>query len=136
MASAGIPEPPAGEAIQFDRAEFKTKVPGSVECSACRQPIDRAYYELNGQVLCETCVHQIDAGFVGGSRFKRFSKASVYGLLAAVGGTIIIYLFREITGWEAGIISILAGYMIGSAVKQGSGYRGGRVYQIMAVFLT
>ncbi len=82
------------------------------------------------------CVRQIDAHFLGGSRTLRFSKAAGFGFAAAVGGGVLIYLARTMIGVGSGLITILAGYMVGSAVRQGTGYRGGRVYQLLAVFLT
>jgi hypothetical protein len=135
MASAESPQSPGAGELQFDRAEFATTPPGSVACTVCKQPIPDVYYELHGNLLCAPCMRKVDSGFVGGSRFLRFTKAAYFGLLAAIGGTIIIYLVREMTGLGA-IISILVGYMVGSAVKQGTGYRGGRIYQVLAVFLT
>src|SRR5207302_1730075 len=49
---------------------------------------------------------------------------------------IIWYLIRKATGYEVGIVAILVGFLIGGAVRKGSGNRGGWVYQLMAVLLT
>lgn len=136
MPSAGFPEPTAGDELQFDHAEFTAVAPGPVVCTSCARSIADAYYEAGGRVLCEPCVRGIDAHFRGGSRGLRFLKAVAFGFAAAIGAAIIIFLFRKLTGLEAGLISILAGYMVGSAVRQGSEYRGGRAYQFLALFLT
>src|SRR4051812_40167155 len=128
MGSPGNLEPSAEEPIRFDRAEYTNARPRAVDCTACNQRIGDVYYEVNGEVLCDRCIKSDESVFPRGSGFFRFMRAGAFGVAAAIGGTILIYLFRELTGWEAGVISILAGFMVGSAVKQGSGYRGGRVY--------
>lgn len=141
MANGGSQEPSGTDGLQFDRAEYADPAPpspsASITCRACQQPVpDLYYYELQGQTLCAACARGIDAGLAGGSGVRQFLKAGFFGTAAAVGGAVLIYLFGAITGWQPGIISILAGYMVGSAVRQGSGYRGGRGYQVLAVFLT
>jgi hypothetical protein len=136
MSSSDGQDPSGTEDLQFDHAEYTSPPPSAVTCKVCARPIPETYFELNQQILCEPCAGGIDARFRGGSKLKQFLKAGLFGLVAAIGGTIVLYLFREITHLQAAIISILAGYMVGSAIRKGSGYRGGRVYQVMAIFLT
>jgi hypothetical protein len=45
-------------------------------------------------------------------------------------------LVAILTGLEVGLIAILVGYMVGRAVRHGSGGLGGRPQQILAVVLT
>jgi hypothetical protein len=40
------------------------------------------------------------------------------------------------TGWNFSLVAIVVGYVVGGAVTSGSGDRGGRFYQVLAVFLT
>jgi len=136
MANGGSQEPSSADGLQFDHAEYAATAPASVTCRSCGQPIAEVYYELQGQTLCAACAGGASAWFAGGSKAGRFFKAAGFGTAAAAGAAVIIYLFESITGWQAPIVAILAGYMVGSAVRQGTGYRGGRVYQVLAVFLT
>ena len=39
-------------------------------------------------------------------------------------------------GYPLGLIAVLVGWMVGKAVLAGSGNRGGRAFQVMAVALT
>ena len=42
----------------------------------------------------------------------------------------------RITGLNIGLVAVVVGLMVGGAVKAASGNRGGRFYQLLAVFLT
>jgi hypothetical protein len=130
--SAG--EPPAPE-LQFDHVEYTT--PGSAApCKACGQPLQDAYYEVNGQPFCQGCREQLQKALNSGSPFARFARATIYGSLAGLAGAAIYYGVREATNIEFGLISIVVGLMIGKAVKKGCNARGGWVYQALAMFLT
>jgi hypothetical protein len=59
-----------------------------------------------------------------------------YGVFAGLGGTLIWYGVRRLTGYEVGLIAVVVGLMVGGAVRAGSGGRGGKFYQFLAVFLT
>jgi hypothetical protein len=74
--------------------------------------------------------------FHQGSRVGRGLKAFVFGTIGAVLGAILYYAIIRITGWNIGLVAVVVGLMIGGAVKAGSGNRGGRFYQFLAVFLT
>jgi len=60
----------------------------------------------------------------------------VFGTLAGLGGTIIWYGVRRLTGYEVGLIAVVVGLMVGGAVRAGSRGRGGVFYQLLAVFIT
>lgn len=62
-------------------------------------------------------------------------KAGMYGSAAALLGCGVYYLV-SLTGWEFGLIAIVVGYMVGHAVKLGSGGYGGLAFQLLAVLLT
>ena len=51
-------------------------------------------------------------------------------------GAAIWYGVRTLTGYEIGLIAILVGYMVGTAVRWASRGRGGLAFQILAVLLT
>src|SRR5262245_8475952 len=122
--------------LQFDQAEFAAPAAGMPICAACRQTIPDHYFQINGEILCERCSTAVKAGLAGGSPIRRFVKAWFYGFGAAVAGFAIYFGVLKLTGWEVGLISILVGFMVGTAVRKGSEGRGGVLYQLTAVFLT
>ena len=70
----------------------------------------------------------------------QLSKRSAYyvvgwSVMAVVGGAIIYSAFAMFTGAEASLIGIAAGLAVGQCVYYASGKRGGRSYQLLAIFL-
>jgi hypothetical protein len=131
---------PVADGLQFDHAEY-TAGPESVHpdvpvCTACKAPIAESYYEAGGQIVCGHCRRRIEEGFYGGSRLGRTFKALVLGSIAAAVGAGAYYAIMQMTGLNLGLVAVVVGVMVGGAVKTGSGNRGGRFYQILAVFLT
>ncbi len=129
------PAPPGD--LQFDRADFGEQQPvAAVDCTACEQPIAGAYYEINGQVVCEPCQARFLELRTGGSAVGRMSRAAVFGTVAAAAGAGIYYGISALTGYEFGLIAIVVGFMVGFAVNFGAHQRGGWFYQLLAVGLT
>ena len=126
----------AGEPLQFDHAELETPAGDVPACAVCKQPLADEYYEINGRVMCPRCRHGVEAAFRGGSPVGRFLLAVAYGGAAAVAGAIIYYASIRATNWNLALVSVLVGFMVGKAVRQGTGNRGGSLYQLLAVFLT
>ena len=122
-------------ALQFDHVEYAGAEPAAT-CRVCKQPMQQAYYEVNGQPFCERCHAQLQSALAGGSPLRRFIRATIYGSAAGLLGAGIYYGVREATNIEFGIIAILVGLIIGKAVKKGSDARGGWFYQGLAIFLT
>lgn len=119
--------------IQFDRAEYAgEESPGSF-CRMCRRPLQDEYYDVGGNVVCPACLANWSRPR---SRLARGLKALLFGSVAAAVGAGIYRMITFGTGWNFSIVAILVGYMVGSAVRTGSGERGGRLYQCLAVFLT
>ena len=119
--------------LQFDRAEFAEEPPGGPYCRVCREPLRDVYYDVGGNVVCPSCLEKHARP---GSRLGRGLKALLYGSVAAAVGAAIYRMILFGTGWNFSLVAILVGYMVGGAVKTGSGERGGRIYQLLAVFLT
>jgi hypothetical protein len=71
-----------------------------------------------------------------GTRLGRALRAGGLGALAAIGGSLVYSAVVAITGGEFGFVAILLGYMVGRAVRKGSGDRGGPAYQALAIGLT
>ncbi|MBN9681720.1 MULTISPECIES: hypothetical protein [unclassified Corallococcus] len=130
-----VPPPASDEAsLQFDRAEF-TEAPSAPKCSFCQRAIKSVYYDLNTRLLCPECREQVEAAMTGGSKSKRALKAAVFGFGAAIAGALV-YWVVSLTGYNIGLIAILVGWMVGTAVFKGSESRGGWFYQALAVGLT
>ena len=142
--SEPIPSPPAGDAptggvgemLQFDHAEFATPAPEHPSCFVCHQPILEEYYEIGQRVMCPRCRQGVEASFRGGSPLARLIKAAAFGIAGAAVGVAIYYALLQATGQHWAVISIVAGILVGKAVRKGTGNRGGLVYQLLAVFLT
>jgi len=124
--------------IQFDQAEYSPLAPraSGASCTNCNQPIADAYFEIGGKVVCGPCRQRIEAAFRGGSRLTRGMRSLLYGMLAALAGAVVYYLIVRLTGYNIGLIAIVVGLMVGGGVRAGSGNRGGRFYQLLALFLT
>ena len=114
-----------GEELQFDQAEFVTPASDGPACTVCHQPIAGEYFEFGGKVFCARCRHGVEAAFRGGSRFARVFKALILGSLAAMVGAVIYYAITRASGYNLALISIFVGFMVGGAVRKGSGNRGG-----------
>ncbi len=125
-----------GAELQFDQAEPLTPTSSGPTCAACKRPIEDAYFEINGKVVCTSCRARIVASFRGGSRIARVLKATSFGIVGAIAGAVLYYAIWKATGYHLGLVAILVGFMVGGAVKKGTGGRGGLFYQLLALFLT
>ncbi len=124
----------ASDALQFERAEFD-QAP-TTECAACKAPLVNHYYDVNGSTVCEKCRYAIEASLTAGSAMGRIGRATGAGLGAAILGSALYYAIAALTGYEIGLIAIVVGFGVGSAVRWGSGGRGGKGYQALAIALT
>jgi hypothetical protein len=120
--------------LQFERADFGT-APAKT-CTGCHQPIARDYYDVNGQPFCPACkaslaqAHGADAGTAA------FGRALAAGVVAGAVGSALYFVVWRISGYRLSIIAIAVGFLVGRAVRWGTGGRGGVLYQAMAVVLT
>ncbi len=129
----GAAEEPA---LQFERAELGDAPRGGVTCAICQGQIADAYFQVNGAVACSACKDGVVAARKGGSRARRLLAAGGLGLLAAIVGAAIWIGIVRVTGYEIGLVAIGVGILVGTAVRRGSGGRGGWGYQTLAVVLT
>jgi hypothetical protein len=124
------------ENVHFDGAGIAQPAADGTACGFCETPLRGEYFQAMDKVMCEPCAERlrdVDAG--RGSAIGRFSKAIVLGSgAAAVGagvyGAVMIWADSE---WA--LISIAIGWLVGKAVRMGSGGRGGWRYQVLAAFL-
>ncbi len=134
-APQALPQNP-GE-LQFDRVEpARSEAPAAFACSFCSTPLYSSYYEINGRAACEACRYRVEQQVESGTGAGGFGRAALAGVGAAAVGSGIYYAVRALTGYEIGLVAILVGFMVGKAVRWGTLGRGGRGYQVLAVFLT
>jgi FtsH-binding integral membrane protein len=141
---SGPPAPPPGpiplnprkDALQFDKAENPHAPVYGLACAGCRTPLVDVYFLLAGQKFCAGCRSAQQRALAEGSKVGRFFRAAVFGAGAAIGGSILHYVWVKLTGIELGYIAILIGLGVGVAVKYGCDARGGWLYQGLAMFLT
>jgi hypothetical protein len=123
------------EGLRFDKAEYAGGETGT-GCSVCLKPLGVQYYTLNGNAICSRCRSRLERESNGGSRAGRLLRATVFGFAAGAVGTALWYGVRAATGYEFGLLAIVVGFGVGTAVRAGSRGRGGWAYQALAMFLT
>lgn len=106
------------------------------QCTECHRTLIAFYYDVSGKTICEACKYTIEARMTGGSAAGRFARATGAGLVAAALGSALYYAITALTGYEIGLIAIVVGFAVGSAVRWGSEGRGGKTYQALAMMLT
>lgn len=122
------------DALQFDEWKYTGDEP--LTCAKCQHAITRVYHEMNGRLFCDRCRRNTEIGLNGGARFTRAMRAIVAGSGAAAAGALIYFGVTKLTGYELSLMTILIGYVVGTAVRWGSNGRGGWAYQTLAVVLT
>jgi hypothetical protein len=130
---------PATGELQFDRVSRPgaAAVPAtpSASCVACHRQIDDVYYDINGHAVCASCRTGVEQHAQTPAGIGPLLMAGLFGFGGALVGAAVYYAVLAI-GFEIGIIAILSGYLVGYMVKKGTGNRGGRRFQILAVLLT
>lgn len=136
--------------LQFDRVEHDDEdsefAPGGGDapaapgphtgdpCGICQASLGSAYFLANGLEICAACAGPLKG--TGGGKGAAFLRAFGFGAAAATLGALLWYGIIAAFNWELGIIAIGVGFAVGHAVRVGSGNRGGRIYQVLAVWLT
>jgi hypothetical protein len=88
-------------------------------------------------VLCGDCAERVKQYANGeGDAAANAFRAVAFGIGAAVAGGAIYGAIMAYSGFQVGLISIAVGYMVGKAVRVGSGGRGGTTCQWIAAALT
>ena len=140
--------PPPPPDLQFDRVQplpptaqaaepAPPATPGVTACAACAEPITDVYFEANGKIVCPACRDAVATSMSRGPGIVGVIKAIILGIVAGAIGAAVWWGVRKIAkNSEWGIIAIGVGLLVGGAVRYGSGGRGGRGYQVLAVILT
>jgi hypothetical protein len=127
-------ETPSSDTPQFGKAEYASQPKAGV-CMLCGRELGTVYYRVRNAIGCESCALQAKASGPANSH-SAFVKAIMLGIGAAIIGMICYAAFTIMTGIEIGYVSLGVGFLVGKAMKLGSGGMGGRRYQIAAVLLT
>lgn len=122
------------EVPRFDVTQAVTPV-GTAPCAECRAAIVDTYFEWDGKVICATCQPRI-AATLASEGSGSMMRALTLGLLVAVAAAGIYYGISALVGRDIAVALLFVGFVIGKAVRIGSGGRGGRRYQWLAVGLT
>ena len=127
-----------GDELQFSAVE--TATPGQVAaapvCVACKRPIADQYFAAGDKMVCPTCRNQYESALASGSKLARVGKATALGIGAGIVGAAVWFAIRRATHYDLALVSIAVGFAVGIAVRAGSGGRGGRGYQFLALLLT
>jgi len=133
---------PGGAApLQFDTA-VSTLTPSTaatlqgVTCAVCQRTVSDEYFDVNGQSVCEGCRAELEQLGRTPRSWALFTKAGLFGLVAAILGAILYYAVIAITNFEIGIVAIAIGFMVGWAIRKATASRGGRRFQVLALVLT
>ena len=118
---------------QFSTAEYP--VNSGNECSVCKRKIAGRYFRVAGEATCATCT-QLQRGLSPQDSHSAYTKGLVFGIVGAIAGCILYATVTIVTGLMIGYVSLAVGFLVGAAMKKGSGGIVGRRYQITAVLLT
>jgi predicted lipid-binding transport protein (Tim44 family) len=119
---------------QFGTAEYKSSG-GPDRCKSCDTTLTNRYYRINGTLACENCADRLKQQ-VPKDTHQAFVRGIFFGLGGALLGLILYAAFGILTGLVIGYVSLAVGYIVGRAIKMGSGGMGGRRYQVTAALLT
>ena len=120
--------------LQFEKAEFNDhKALGN--CVMCTKVLADQYWHANGQNICPNCAANIEFTQQAPARAV-LAKGALYAAGAAIGCAIAYAAILIITKYELALISIAVGWLVGKAVRQGTGGQGGRAVQYIAVAAT
>ena len=127
--------------LRFDRAIPITGAAGpggeaSVKCSVCHRAITASYHTVNGAPACESCRTILAAVSAPVREPLPIAKALLLGFGAALVGAVIYWAVIRFFSLEIGIVALLNGWMVGRAMRIGTGGRGGRMLQVAAALLT
>jgi len=123
-----------GSTPQFGTAEYKSSG-GPDRCKSCDTRLTGRYYRINGALACENCAERLKQQ-IPKDTHPAFVRGILFGLGGAFLGLILYAAFGILTGLVIGYVSLAVGYVVGKAIKMGSGGMGGRRYQVTAALLT
>jgi hypothetical protein len=127
---------PTGNGLSFERAEFEGPAPAALACAFCHKPLTGQYWQVSARPACDHCRSSIARELDSSRSRASFLRAIAYGTLAALAGCIGWIAIEKLFHVQIGFVAIGVGYLVGKAVRKGSGGLGGRRYQVLALALT
>lgn len=121
--------------LSFDRAHYEGDPAPPDACAFCHRTLTGDYFRVANHLACSPCASNA-ASLVPPDSHKAYTKALLFGAIAALLGCAIYALLQATLPFTIGYFAIGVGWVIGRAMKQGSGGLGGRRYQITAALLT
>ena len=109
--------------------------PAAFTCLACKQPIADQYWLIGTQMVCPRCRAAIEAR-PQTPWAQSIGQAAVFGLGAAIAGAALWAIILFGLNMQLGIAAVAVGWLVGTAVRKGSGTRSGTPFQVLAVALT
>lgn len=104
----------------------------AARCSLCHAAITGEYFALRGLALCADCAEKLRQHQRGRGNLRR---ALLFGFLVTATLALLWFLAASASGRPLSPVAVLAGLVVGLAVHQGSGGRGGLRYQVIAMLL-
>ena len=121
------------EVPKFDVVEAITPV-GTAPCAECRGRIADAYYEVDAGVICVACHTRLAASLTtpaGG-----LTRTTLFGIGGAALAVALYFVVAATVRRDVMITLLVAGLIVGKAVRMGAPRQRGRRYQWLAVALT
>jgi hypothetical protein len=124
---------PDADDLQFHRAEFED--PNVKKCALCKSVMNDSYYQVGGHNVCPACATRFQAANREGNH-AQLMRATLFGLGGAAAGWALYSIVTIATGIEFSLLAIACGWLVGRAMRKGSGGAGGFKFQIVAILLT
>jgi hypothetical protein len=125
---------PSGD-LNFDRVERGTGEHAAMTCANCGSALQDNYFTANGQPICAGCRERLEVAAAPLRDPGALSLAIIFGLGASVVGAIVYYAVMRYANLEIGIVAVFTGWLVGRAMSKATKGRGGRLLQLVAVFL-
>jgi len=122
------------DGLQFDKVEPGTPGQG-LACAACKNPLTGEYFAAQDVKVCAACRAVIEQQVGTGPTPAQLVAAAGAGVAAAA---VIDFAYVSFIsqGMGESIVALFSGMIVGFAVRKGSGNRGGRICQVIAMVLT
>ena len=135
-----MPQVERDQPLQFDTAILQhagpLDAPPGLTCRNCGQTLLDEYFDVSGAPVCASCRDLLESYSQPPRGIVPLARAGLFGFGAAIAGAVLYYGVIAITNLEIGLVAVAIGFMVGYAIRKGTGGRGGRAFQIMALVLT
>lgn len=108
----------------------------TLTCASCGAPIASEYYQVDGKVVCGSCRARLTRFGSDGAEPARILMAIACGIAAGIAGFALYFGVTFYTGMNLSLLAVLAGWLVGGAVRWASKRRGGPIYQGIAMAIT